>query len=112
VNKFQSVLSSGETVIIDGPCLSACTIVLGSVPHDKICVTPRATLGFHAAYDLGTNGRPITNREATQQLYSMYPMAVQSWIVQRGGLTPRMIFLHGSALQAMYEPCDLGRSRK
>jgi hypothetical protein len=108
VNKFQSLHSSGETVIIDGLCLSACTIVLGSVPHDKICVTPRATLGFHAAYDLGTNGRTITNREATQQLYSMYPMPVQSWIAECGGLTPRMIFLRGKALQAMYKPSDSG----
>jgi hypothetical protein len=33
-------------VIIDGFCASACTIVLGTVPHDKICVTCRAKLGF------------------------------------------------------------------
>ena len=108
LNKFMSLGTSGETVIIDGLCLSACTIVLGSVPHDNICVTSRATLGFHAAYDFGTNRRTITNREATQQLYSMYPMPVQNWITERGGLTPHMIFLRGKALQAMYRPCDLG----
>ena len=111
LNKFHSLHSSGETVVIDGLCLSACTIVLGSVPHDKICVTPRATLGFHAAYDLGSNGRTITDREATQLLYSMYPMPVQSWIAARGGLTSNMIFLRGKALQMMYKPCDLGRGK-
>ena len=49
LNKYQSLRTSGETVIIDGLCASACTIVLGSVPHDKICVTSRANFGFHAA---------------------------------------------------------------
>src|SRR5207302_8578727 len=95
VDRYQGLRSSGETVIIDGLCASACTIVLGAVAHDKICVTSHATLGFHAAWDFGANGRAITNSEATQMLYSMYPTAVRRWIAQRGGLTPRRIFLRG-----------------
>ena len=105
ITKFQHLRSSGDSVIIDGLCASACTIVLGAVPHDKICVTSRATLAFHAAYDYGTNGRTITNREATMMLYSMYPMPVQRWIAARGGLTPQTIILRGEVLQAMYKPC-------
>jgi hypothetical protein len=105
VTKFQRLRSSGESVIIDGLCASACTIVLGAVPHDKICVTSRATLAFHAAYDYGTKGRTITDREATMMLYSMYPVPVQRWIAARGGLTPQLIFLRGKVLQAMYKPC-------
>jgi len=107
VDKYQGLRSSGESVIIDGLCASACTIVLGAIPHDKICVTSHATLGFHAAWDFGANGRAITNPEATQMLYSMYPSQVRHWIAQRGGLTPRMIFLRGKELQAMYKPCYL-----
>jgi len=105
VSKFQRLRSSGESVVIDGLCASACTIVLGAVPRDKICVTSRATLGFHAAYDFVTNGRTITDPEATMMLYSMYPMPVRRWIAARGGLTPQMIFLRGKVLQAMYRPC-------
>ena len=30
---------SGERVVIDGPCLSACTLVLMSLPRSRICVT-------------------------------------------------------------------------
>jgi hypothetical protein len=105
VTKFQLLRSSGQSVIIDGLCASACTIVLGAVPHDKICVTSRAALGFHAAYDFGITGRTFTNREATMMLYSMYPTPVQRWIAVRGGLTPQMIFLRGKQLQAMYQPC-------
>ncbi len=107
VDKYQDLRSSGERVIIDGLCASACTIVLGAVPHDKICVTSHANLGFHAAWDFGAHGQPITNQEATQMLYSMYPAAVQRWIAQRGGLTPHMIFLNGKQLMGMYRPCYL-----
>src|SRR6202789_1595636 len=80
VDKYQGLRTSGETVIIDGLCASACTIVLGAIDHDKICVTSHATLGFHAAWDFGANGRAVTNQEATQMLYSMYPPAVKHWI--------------------------------
>ena len=84
VDRYQGLRSSGETVIIDGLCASACTIVLGAVPHDRICVTSHANLGFHAAWDFGANGRAVTNAEATQMLYSMYPTVVKKWIAQRG----------------------------
>jgi hypothetical protein len=107
VDRYQGVRSAGEKVIIDGYCASACTIVLGTVPHDKICVTSRARLGFHAAWDFGARGRKITNSEATQSLYSMYPFEVRHWIDQRGGLTPHMIYLTGHELAAMYRPCYL-----
>src|SRR6185312_1131602 len=86
---------------------SACTIVLGAVPHDRICVTSHANLGFHAAWDFGANGRAVTNAEATHMLYSMYPPPVRKWIAARGGLTQRMIFLRGKQLQSMYKPCYL-----
>ncbi len=105
VDKYQGLRSSGETVVIDGLCASACTIVLGAVPHDKICVTSRANLGFHAAWDMGQNGRAITNPEATHMLYTMYPAEIRRWIAKRGGLTRQMIFLRGKQLMSMYRPC-------
>jgi hypothetical protein len=105
VNRYEGIRVAGETVIIDGYCASACTIVLGTIPHDRICVTSRARLGFHAAWDVGSNGRRMTNPEATQSLYSMYPFEVRHWIDQRGGLTPHVIFLSGRELATMYRPC-------
>src|SRR6266508_3700748 len=48
LNKFELVRASGQQVVIDGPCLSACTLVLRAVPKDRICVTRRASLGCHA----------------------------------------------------------------
>ena len=107
VDKYQDMRSSGEMVIIDGLCASACTIVLGAIPHDKICVTSHASLGFHAAWDFSEDGHAITNPEATQMLYSMYPSPVKHWIASRGGLTQHMIFLRGKELESLYHPCFL-----
>src|SRR3981081_550232 len=53
---FERVRASGERVVIDGPCLSACTLVLSVVPDDRICVTRRAILGFHAARSIDQRG--------------------------------------------------------
>ena len=54
---FERVRASGERVVIDGPCLSACTLVLDMVPSDRICVTRRAILGFHGARSIDRRGR-------------------------------------------------------
>ncbi len=48
--KYAMIRDRGERVIIDGICNSACTLVLGIVPLNRVCVTPRASLGFHLAY--------------------------------------------------------------
>jgi hypothetical protein len=105
VIKFHRMAAAGESVIIDGLCASACTIVLSELPHNKICVTSRATLGFHAAWNYGANGRAFTDSEATLMLYSAYPTPVRRWITRRGGLKPQIIFLSGKPLQEMYRSC-------
>ncbi|VIO68233.1 hypothetical protein CI1B_20200 [Bradyrhizobium ivorense] len=104
LHKYDVVRESGQSVIIDGLCASACTIVL-TIPWNQICVTPQAKLAFHAAWDFGPRGRPVTNLQATQKLYSLYPKPVQQWIADRGGLTSRTIILPGKVLKAMYRPC-------
>jgi hypothetical protein len=98
--------SSGERVVIDGPCLSACTMLLGVIPRDRICVTSRARLGFHAAWHPGDDGRPVTSRVATQLLMDIYPQHVRSWIKVHGGLSPKMMYLTGHELSAMYPTCQ------
>jgi hypothetical protein len=106
LENLVALRGSGERVIIDGPCLSACTMVLGVIPRDRICVTPRARLGFHAAWHPGEDGHPIPSREATKLLMDIYPEHVRTWIARKGGLSPRMMFLTGRELAAMYNACD------
>ena len=106
VDKYQQLRNSGQFVVIDGACLAACTIVLGAIPHDRICVTSNAKFGFQDAWDADANGRVVTNEEATRMLYSIYPSAVRNWIAQHGGMSLHMIILQGKQLHALYRTCS------
>ena len=102
---FERVRASGERVVIDGPCLSACTLVLSMVPNDRICVTRRAILGFHAARSIDPRGRTYAEPQASELVLEAYPSAVRGWIRHRGGLTSRLLLLRGRELAAIYPSC-------
>ena len=104
LQQFAMVRDSGSRVMIDGTCLSACTLVLGTVPRERICVTPRANLGFHAAWNL-VRGRSVYSEEGTRLLWEIYPTQIRNWIRRKGGLKPQMIYLRGKELASMYETC-------
>jgi hypothetical protein len=107
VHKFQQVRASGDRVVIDGPCLSACTLVTGIVPRDRICVTRRAVLGFHAASYFDDASRSfVPTPEGSRVVMRFYPPEIRSWIARHGGLTPRMISLRGAELAALYPSCN------
>ena len=105
IDIFDKVRESGERVVIDGPCLSACTLVLSIVPSERICVTRRAVLGFHAARSIDRRGRVYAEPEASKLVLEAYPGPVRAWIVSRGGLTKRLLLLRGRELTAMYRSC-------
>ena len=102
---FEGVRASGERVVIDGPCLSACTLVLSAVPNNRICVTRRAVLGFHAARSMDARGRMYAEPEASAMVLQAYPSPVRSWIRRHGGLTSRTLLLRGRDLAAIYPVC-------
>jgi len=105
IDLFEKVRNSGERVVIDGPCLSACTLVLSMVPQERICVTRRAVFGFHAARSMDRRGRLYAEPEASKLVLQAYPGPVRDWISRRGGLTSRLLLLRGRELSAMYRPC-------
>src|SRR5258706_4164049 len=102
---FQRVRASGERVVIDGPCLSACTLVLSMVPSDRICVTRRAILGFHAARSVDPRGRMYAEPEASELVLEAYPSAVRGWIRSRGGLTSLLLLLRGREPPPIFPSC-------
>jgi len=104
---FAALRRSGERVVIDGPCLSACTLVLSTIPQSRICVTRRAVLGFHAAKVLDQYGGryPAEAKAATRLVTQTYPTPVRAWIARHGGLTHRLILLRGRELAAIYPVC-------
>ncbi len=105
LERLSHIRNSGQNVVIDGLCLSACTMLLGVIPRERICVTQRARLGFHAAWHPAGNGRRVVSQAGTQALWDIYPPDVRRWLSRRGGLKPSMVFLQGRELAAMYGRC-------
>ena len=105
IELFDKVRQTGERVVIDGPCLSACTLVLMTVPSERICVTRRAVLGFHAARSMDRRGRLYAEPDASKAVHEAYPEPIRNWISRHGGLTSRMLLLRGRELAAIYPRC-------
>lgn len=103
--RFRQLRASGETVVIDGDCLSACTMVLGMVPRNRVCATENAVLGFHAAWMYDKSGTRVASPSGTRDLMKAYPASVRAWIARNGGLKPDMMYLRGRALAAIVPSC-------
>jgi hypothetical protein len=103
VAKFKAIRSSGERVEIDGTCASACTMLLGSIPRDRICVTPSARLVFHSAWD--PDGDPAVAADGNRILWSRYPASVRQWIKRHGGLRSQTITLAWPEVTEMFPTC-------
>ena len=98
LNFFSQIRRSGERVIIDGPCMSACTLVLSTIPRNRICVTSTRSV-------VDEKGRTSGSREATRAVTAAYPPAIRAWIKRNGGLRQKVITLRGRELTALYRRC-------
>jgi hypothetical protein len=111
--KYARIRDSGERIIIDGICNGACTVLLGIVPLNRVCVTPRARLGFKEAHyeRQETAGfwqwtAWLSMTTATDELMSIYPQSVKDWISRQGGLSAELKYLKsGPELWAIVDPC-------
>jgi len=74
--RWAEYAQRGVSVRVVGPCKSACTILIGHIPRNRICVTPKATFGFHLA----------KLAHATAMIWNAYPDDIKAWINARGGL--------------------------
>ena len=105
--RFDEMRYSGQHVVVGGNCLSACTMVLGIVPVDRMCVQDDARLGFHAAWMPDEDGIPHTSVPGTQALWEIYPPDIKRLIKRHGGLRRKMFFVSGLELPARYRVgCD------
>lgn len=67
-------------IIVDGPCFSACTLLL-DVAHKNVCLTTRAILGFHQARLIDKDGKTT--------LFAMLNYetpGLNEYFISRGGL--------------------------
>jgi hypothetical protein len=82
-------------VRIAGPCKSACTVLLGHIPRNRICATQTAALGFH----LGQTSN------STASMWDSYPADIRAWITQHGGLTHNLIWLKAPEIFRYIHKC-------
>jgi hypothetical protein len=83
--KLNQIEERNYSIKFAGKCESACTLYL-SLPPEKVCVTPRASFGFHLPFGVSAHQVDI----ARTYLMDHYPYWVRYWIAAKGGLTPRL----------------------
>ena len=106
VIKYRQIQDSGEQVAVDGPCYSACTLMLGILPPEQICLTANAQFGFHAAARLDPNGNFVIDQRATTWMWYLYPMPIRARLARMGKLSGQMVYLGPDTLATLYPRCD------
>jgi hypothetical protein len=103
---YKRLLASHAPVKIDGWCVSACTLVL-MLPKEQVCVTPRASFGFHLASTQTPRGS-VPEPELTDMLIRrFYPEIVQAFIDTRRPLTPKVSYMMADQIVAfqIFDEC-------
>ena len=99
--KLDKWYKAKDTVVIDGVCLSACTLVTGLIPADRLCATDRAIMGFHSAYSINPlDGSPVFSSEATRLIWQIYPKKVRDLLFEAGWEGPQ------EHMDLVYIPAD------
>ena len=93
--RWAALAARSVGVRIVGPCQSACTVLLGHIPRDNICVTPQAAFGFHLAHLSG----------ATATLWNAYQPDIQAWIQAHGGLQTDFIWMRAPDIYQYFKSC-------
>ena len=83
----RALKHAGTLIVVDGPCLSACTILLDQAPA-QVCVTREASLGFHQER-FAKGG--LEGEDFYEEISYKTP-GLNAWIAAQGGL-PKGPFL-------------------
>jgi hypothetical protein len=86
----------GIHVRVAGPCESECTMVVGNLRREHICVTPEGRFGFRLT-DLP---------RVTATLWKSYPTDIKIWLSQHGGLTHQFIWLRAPEVYRFFRQCE------
>ena len=86
----------GVHVRITGPCESECTMVIGHLNREHICVTAEGRFGFRLA--------DLPNRTAT--LWRSYPTDIKIWLSRNGGLTHQLVWMQAPETYRFFRQCE------
>lgn len=94
-----ALLASNTPIIVDGPCASACTLLVDTA-RKNVCLTTRAVLLFH-------KGRRVKNDGTVESYMDLhYTPLVRRWIDEQGGLpTEDLLVMPFSEAKRFYKPC-------
>jgi hypothetical protein len=93
--RWSAIGQQGAHVRVIGPCKSACTVLLGHIPRDRICVTPQASFGFHLA----------KMPRATVIIWNLYPADIKGWINAHGGLQTDLVWMRAPDTYHHFKKC-------
>lgn len=110
---WERVRDSGAQVMVDGECISACTLLMGIIPPERVCMTDRASFGIHQAAtgDVDKAGNPVGDPELTKRVQRLfYPKIVKDWIAawekEHGPLTLDVIYMMPEDMKGYYKMCE------
>ena len=106
IARYAMFRQAGRRVVIDGLCASSCTLVLGLMPDEAVCTTPRGIMAFHSASVLTTGEY---SREGTRRMWDIYPAHVHVLLRDlgwNGEAHPELLHIHASVF---YPRCDEGK---
>jgi hypothetical protein len=96
VARWAQYRRDGVHVRIAGPCESECTMIIGHLSREHICVTPEASFGFRLA-DLP---------RGTAALWRSYPTDIKVWLGRHGGLTHELVRLRAPDIYRFFRRCE------
>lgn len=111
VEDFTRARQRGDSYKIDGLCISACTMITGEFPAGRVCVTPFAKLGFHAAFTQPFGGERKFSPDGTSLIWTVYPERVREILRKHGWSGPEtdqptLIWIEGAELLSIFKACD------
>lgn len=115
IDRYNHLRASGARVVIDGLCISACTMVVGLIPENRVCATPFGQLAFHSASATSRMGRQHSS-EGTRLLWAIYPQKVRDLLIAKNwdgddetkNEHPNLIYVAGDELHTIVRPCGAG----
>lgn len=111
ITDYSEARARHTRFVLDGWCVSACTLITGEIPNNRICVTPYAKLAFHAAFITSPDGSRVFSAEGTDVLWRVYPEWVRQFLRKNGWESPTvdqptLIWMEAKDLQVAYKTCS------
>jgi hypothetical protein len=113
LEKYRAIRDMAGMVIIDGQCMSSCTLLAGVIPDERICVTSRAVMAFHSVmhfdYKTGHTSHAVNE---TLVMWHTYPVKLRELLKSKGwdgaGESAEhrtLIFIEGDELRTLFQEC-------